>query len=114
MSHAKTNNVLWFGRSFLENNDPAPVVEGIKAKTKIYPYEVGGVGTSIAEFLAGNAKLGKITEPPATVFHEGTGVAVNTVPPGDFSYYEMLNEIVQNEPATSLDPELMGRCCHIV
>ena len=42
------------------------------------------------------------------MFHEGTGVPVNTVPPGDFSYYEMLDEIVQNEPATSLDPELMG------
>src|SRR5262249_4674607 len=26
----------------------------------------------------------------------------------DFSYYEMLNEVVQQEPATSLDPELMG------
>ncbi|PZM14598.1 DUF1254 domain-containing protein [Rhizobium tubonense] len=108
VAHAKTNNVLWFGRSFMENNDPAPVVEGIKANTKIYPYQVGGVGTSIAQFLAGDARLGKITEPPATVFHEGTAVSVNTVPPGDVSYFDMLNEIVQNEPATSLDPELMG------
>lgn len=108
VAHAKTSKVLWFGRSFMENSDPAPVVAEIKAKTKIYPYEVGGVGTSIAQFLTGEAKLGKITEPPATVFHEGTGVPVNTVPPGDFSYYEMLDEIVQNEPATSLDPELMG------
>ena len=42
------------------------------------------------------------------MFHEGTGKVMNTIPPNDFSYYEMLNEIVQQEPATSLDPELMG------
>jgi len=108
VSRAKTTRVLWFARSFMEKNDPAPVVEVIKARTKIYPYEPGGVGTSIAEFLAGDAKLAKISTPPATVFHEGSGVAVNTVPPSDFSYYEMLNEVVQQEPATSLDAELMG------
>ena len=32
----------------------------------------------------------------------------NTIPPNDFSYFEMLNEVVQQEPATALDPELMG------
>jgi hypothetical protein len=42
------------------------------------------------------------------VFHEGSGKVMNTVPPNDWSYYEALNEIVQAEPATSLDPELMG------
>jgi hypothetical protein len=42
------------------------------------------------------------------VFHEGTGKAFSTIPPNDFSYYEMLNEIVQQEPATALDAELMG------
>jgi hypothetical protein len=58
--------------------------------------------------ISGKAKLGKIMEPPATVFHEGSGKVMNTVPPNDFSFYEMLNEIVQQEPATSLDPEQMG------
>jgi hypothetical protein len=33
---------------------------------------------------------------------------MNTVPPNDWSFYEMLNEIVQQEPATSLDAEQMG------
>ena len=33
---------------------------------------------------------------------------MNTIPPNDFSYYEMLDEVVQQEPAGSLDPELMG------
>ena len=109
VSRTRTNTILWFGRSFLENhNDPKPVVEEIKKFTKVYPYEVGGVGIPIAEFLAGKAKLGRITPPPPTVFHNGSGKVMNTLPPNDWTFYEMLNEIVQKEPATSLDPELMG------
>jgi hypothetical protein len=109
VARAKTTRVMWFGRAFIENkSDPKPAVESIKKFTKIYPYEVGGYGTSVAEFLSGKAKLGRITPPPPTVFHEGTGKVMNTIPPGDYSYYEVLNEIVQKEPATSLDAELMG------
>jgi hypothetical protein len=108
IARSRTSRVAWFGRCFLENNDPKPAVDSIRKFTKVYPYQAGGVGTPIAEFLAGKAMLGKITPPPATVFHEGTGKSMNTVPPNDFSYYEMLNEIVQQEPATSLDPELTG------
>jgi hypothetical protein len=108
IARSRTNIVLWFARSFMENNDPRPVVDMIKKSLKIYPYEVGGFGTSVAQFLSGEAKLGRITAPPPTVFHEGTGVVVNTIMPNDYSYFEMLDEIVQNEPATSLDAELMG------
>ncbi|WP_313950198.1 DUF1254 domain-containing protein [Accumulibacter sp.] len=106
--HAKTNRVAAFGRAFLENNDPKPAVETIRKHTRMYPYEVGGVGTSIAEFLTGDARLGRVTAPPAMVFHEGTGKVMNTIPPSDYSFYELLDETVQNEPATTLDPELMG------
>ena len=109
IARARTNGIVWFGRSFLENHkDPKPVVETIRKFTKVYPYEPGGVGTPIAEFLAGKAKLGRVTPPPPTVFHEGSGKVMNTIPPNDWSFYEMLNEVVQQEPATSLDPELMG------
>jgi hypothetical protein len=109
VARSKTNRVLWFTRSFMENkSDPKPVADLIKKTTKIYPYEVGGYGTPIAEFLSGKAKLGRITPQPPAVFHEGTGKAFSTIPPSDFSYYEVLNEIVQQEPATSLGEELMG------
>ena len=64
-----------------------PVVELIKKTLKVYPYEAGAFGTSIAQFLNGDAKLGRITPPPPTVFHEGSGVAVNTITPNDYSYY---------------------------
>lgn len=109
IARAKTNTILWFGRSFLENHsDPKPAVEEIKKYTKVYSYEAGGVGTPIADFLDGKASLGRVTPPPATVFHDGSGKVMNTLPPNDWTFYEMLNEIVQNEPATSLDAELMG------
>jgi len=108
-ARSRTNYVIWFARAFLENgNDPKPTAERIRKFTKIYPYDAGGVGTPIAEFLDGKAGLSRMTPPPQTVFHEGSGKVMNTVPPNDFSYYELLNEIVQQEPATSLDPELMG------
>lgn len=109
IAHSKTIHGVWFARAFMENgNDPKPVVEQIKKLTKVYPYTAGGVGTPIAEFLAGKAKLSAVTPTPPTVFHEGSGKVMNTLPPNDFSYFEMLNEVVQEEPATSLDPELMG------
>ena len=61
VARSRTTRVMLLGRMFLENkNDPKPAVEAIKKFTKIYPYEAGGVGTSIAEFLTGKAKLGKI------------------------------------------------------
>ena len=108
VARARTNFVIWFARAFLENNDPKPVVKQIKETLKVYPYQAGGYGTPVSEFLAGKAKLGPITPPPPTVFHEGTGKVMNTIPPNDYSYYEWLNDIVQQEPATALDAELMG------
>ena len=75
---------------------------------KVYPYQAGGVGTSFASFLRGEAQLGPVTPPPETVFHDCSGKVMNTVLPNDFSYYEWLDEVVQQEPAGSLDPELMG------
>lgn len=109
VAHSRTNTIVWFGRSYLKDgSDPKPVVATIRKNLKVYPYQPGGVGTPIAEFLKGKAKLGKVTPPPATVFHQGSGKVMNTVPPGDWTFYEMLNEVVQREPATSLDAELMG------
>jgi hypothetical protein len=109
VARSQTNSILWFGRSFLENHsDPKPVVEAIKKFTKVYPYQAGGVGTPIAAFLAGEARLGPVTPPPPTVFHEGSGKVMNTIPPNDWTYFEALNDVVQREPATSLDAELMG------
>ena len=58
VARSRTTRVVILGRSFMENNDPKPAVDLIRKTTKIYPYEAGGVGTSIAEFLTGKVKLG--------------------------------------------------------
>jgi len=108
VTRSRTNRVILLGRSFMRDSDPKPTVATIKSSTKIYPYQPGGFATPIAEFLAGDAQLRPVVETKAAVFHEGTGLAMNTIPPSDFRYFEILNEAVQVEPATALDPELMG------
>jgi hypothetical protein len=106
---SRTNRAMLFGRAFLENNSPDPVAERIKKTYKAYPYVRGGYGTSIASFLEGKTPLGPLHDPPQTKFVEGSGRVMNTVPPNDFSFYELLDELVQNEPASALDPELGGQ-----
>ena len=113
IAKSKTSRVLYAARSFLVNNDPKPTVENIKKNLKIYPYTPGGVGTSIATALDGKVRLSKNLPIPETKFVEGSGKAFNTIPPGDYGFFEMINENVQQEPATSYDVELAGQLAAI-
>jgi hypothetical protein len=113
VGRSKTNHVLYAVRAFMDNNDPKPSVELIKKSLKIYPYTPGGFGTSIATALEGKVRLGVNPPPPPTKFVEGSGKSFNTIPPNDFSFFEMLNELVQMEPATSFNPELSGQMAAI-
>jgi hypothetical protein len=113
VGRSKTNHVLYAVRAFMDNNDPKPSVELIKKSLKIYPYTPGGFGTSIATALEGKVRLGVNPPPPPTKFVEGSGKSFNTIPPNDFSFFEMLNELVQVEPATSFNPELSGQMAAI-
>ena len=108
IARSRTTRVAMLGRMFMVKDDPKPTVELIKKTAKIYPYVDGGVGTSVAEFLNGKVKLAAPAAPPPTVFHEASGKSFSTIPPNDFHFYELLNTVVQQEPATALDPELMG------
>jgi len=79
---------LWIPwRSFLVHGDPAPGVELVEKYTKIYP-------------------LG--AEPVSPTFPDMTGKAISTVYPTDFSFWEMLNQVVQKEPSESLDLVTLG------
>ncbi|MEW4564019.1 DUF1254 domain-containing protein [Bremerella sp. JC770] len=114
VAHAKTNKVLYAMRAFISHgNDPQPAVQNIKQNLKIYPYSPGSFGTSIAEALEGKVKLGGEPTIPEMKFISGTGKAFNTIPPADFGFYEMINENVQAEPATSYDVELAGQLASI-
>jgi hypothetical protein len=76
-------------RGFLVNGDPKPGVEGIKQHLRIYP-------------------LAQATNPPETKFINVSGKAFNTTHAMDFSYFEEVNQVVQEEPANAMDPETLG------
>jgi hypothetical protein len=114
IAHSKTNNVLYAMRSFLaDGKDPKPAVENIKKNLKIYPYEPGSYGTSIAEALDGKVRLGGAPKIPETKFIEISGKSFNTIPPSDYGFFELINENVQEEPAISYDVELAGQLAAI-
>jgi hypothetical protein len=118
VARSRTTRVLLLGRSFLEDNDPKRPVELIKKTLKVYPYRPGGYGTSIATGLDGKVPLltspdGRLDwaflrpQPPAK-FVEASGKSFNTIPPNDYRYFETIDELVQQEPADAMDPEIMG------
>ena len=101
--HSRTNRVLMLGRAFIDqnpDNDPAPTAQRIKEQLRVYPYAPGGVGSSIGAYMTGRGSLGALGSPASPRFAEGTGLAFNTVPPNDFGHYEMLDALVQLEPAS--------------
>lgn len=113
VAHSKTNFALYASRANLVNNDPKPAVENIKRNMKIYRYEPGAFGSSIAQALDGSVRIAGEPKIPETKFIEASGRSFNTIPPSDFRFFELINENVQNEPATSYDVELNGQLAAI-
>jgi hypothetical protein len=113
VARSKTTRVLYATRSFLVNDDPKPAVENIKKSMKIYPYTPGGYGTSIATALDGKVRLEVNPPPPPTKFVEASGKSFNTIPPSDYSFFEMINDAIQQEPADSYNTELAGQLAAI-
>ncbi|WP_297973514.1 DUF1254 domain-containing protein [uncultured Amaricoccus sp.] len=113
IAHSKTNFALYAARANLVDNDPAPAVENIKRTMKIYPYRPGAYGSSIAQALDGTVRIAGEPEIPETTFIEASGRSFNTIPPSDIGFFELIDENVQNEPATSYDVELAGQLAAI-
>ncbi len=114
IARSRTNTVLYALRAFIEDGkDPKPAVENIKQNLKIYPYQPGSFGTPIAEALEGKVRLAGEPELPEMKFVNVSGVSFNTIPPSGYGFFEMINENVQNEPATSYDVELAGQLAAI-
>jgi len=108
VAQSRTSRVLVLGRSFLIDNDPAPVGKIIKDRIKIYPYTPGAVGTSIKTLLLGDVTPGKPAEVKPVRYIEGSGLAFNTIPPSDHTYFDLVNEFVQEETEGAFEPEIMG------
>jgi hypothetical protein len=76
-------------RSFLVKGDPKPGVDAVKKYTKIYP-------------------LSQAANPPKLNFVDMSGKPFNMVPPSGYQFWELLNQVVQNEPTDSIDPTTLG------
>ena len=76
-------------RSFLVDGDPRPGVESIKRNTRIYP-------------------LAQAAKPPQPTFVNMSGKPFNMVGPSGFRFWEMLNQVVQEEPTGEVDPTTLG------
>jgi hypothetical protein len=80
----------WFlFRSFIVNGDPKPGVDNVKKLFKCYP-------------------LAMAKNPPSMKFVNVSGKAFNTIHSGDFSFFEEVNHVVQEEPTEAMDPETLG------
>lgn len=108
VSHSRTTRVVAFMRAFMIDNDPTVPADAFRAGLRIHPYTAGGIGSSVASFLGGGPSIAPISAVPETRFVEGSGVAFNTIPPNDFSFWETVNELIQDEPVGSGEPELLG------
>ncbi|MGW8185692.1 MAG: DUF1254 domain-containing protein [Desulfobacterales bacterium] len=85
----RTNRLLMFYRAFVEKGDIKAAVAGVKTKAAIFP-------------------LFKAANPPTTSFMNVSGIKFNTISANDFSFYEELNAVVQNEPVDWVDPDTAG------
>lgn len=79
--------VAW--RSFLVDGDPKPGVEEVKKLTKIY-------------------LLGQASNPPKLTFVNMSGKPFNMVGPSGYQFWEMLHQVVQEEPTDEVDPTTLG------
>jgi len=89
VARPRTNRLLIFYRAFVEKGNIEAAVAGVKAKAAVFP-------------------LSRAANPPATIFVNISGVKFNTISANDFSFYEELNAVVQNEPADWVNPDTVG------
>jgi hypothetical protein len=76
-------------RSFLVDGSPKPGVEEVKKTLKIY-------------------RLADAANPPAMKFVNASGIPSNFVFPGDYAFWELLNQVIQEEPSEGSDPTTLG------
>ena len=92
---SRTYCVWNFMRGYVRGsvNNPADVkkaADNVKNNLKVYP-------------------LAKKANPPKMEFTNMSGKYYNTIPPNDFSFYESLNAIIQEEPIEFIGPEMRGQ-----
>ena len=113
VAHSKTNRVLYASPRLPRRQRPeARCRERSRPAPKIYPYEPGGYGTSIAQALEGKVRLAGARTAGDDV-RSRAPASLNTIPPSDSGFFEMLNANRAGGAGHVLDPELMGQLAAI-
>ena len=86
---SQTFGNLFFWRGFQVAGDPKPAVEAIKKSAKVY-------------------LLAQAAGPPPMKFTNLSGQAYNTIYASDYSFFEQINEVVQEEPNSAVNPDTLG------
>ena len=76
-------------RAFLVDGSTKPGVESVKKNLRIY-------------------RLADAANPPPMKFVNASGVPANFVAPGDYSFWGLLNQVIQEEPPEGSDPTTLG------
>ncbi|RZL88108.1 MAG: DUF1254 domain-containing protein [Variovorax sp.] len=76
-------------RSFLVDGSTQPAVDSAKKNLRLYP-------------------LAQAANPPQMKFVNASGLPSNFVAPGDYSFWNLLNQVIQEEPAEGSDPTTLG------
>lgn len=93
-ARSRTYNVWLAVRGFSVKGDTGPAVKAFKEHWKVYP-------------------LASASNPPPMKFIDGSGRYFNTIAPSTYRFYEEVNAVIQEEPAESADPELLGQLAAI-
>jgi hypothetical protein len=89
VARSRTFGNLLFFRTFLKDGDPKPGVDTVKKDLRVYP-------------------LSAAANRPEMKFVDFSGKAFNTIGPGDYSVFESLNRVIQDEPSDAMDPDTLG------
>jgi hypothetical protein len=76
-------------RAFLVDGSAKPGVESVKKHLKIY-------------------RLADAANPPNMKFVNASGLPSNFVAPGDYAFWDLLNQVIQEEPSGGSDPTTLG------
>ena len=76
-------------RAFVVDGSTQPGVDLVKKNLRIY-------------------RLAEAANPPPMKFVNASGIPSNFVSPGDYSFWSLLNQVIQEEPADGSDPTTLG------
>jgi hypothetical protein len=94
VGRSRTFNMTCGLRGFTIKGDTRPAVEAFHKQFKIYPLDQAG-------------------NPPPTKIINGSGLYLNTIHANTFKFYEEINQVVQEEPTSAVDPEIAGQLAAI-